>query len=283
MNNGMVITRLPNYKIDGMTLQYSDFVPQLYNFAKSLGFKKGKIMPSRAFCSDENQGVPILRITQNFGIFPFNHGIVGGVIATDRHPPHAHHGEYSVIIQASHVAYDPESKSFGEYKRPQAAHEEKTPTCGKIDAVIGWYINRYKEAKDRMFLQRHGDTFVISIDPDFVAEDNPEGLFLVKDKLLKPSENGNFYSIQEGTFSTSVAFELSDNFVQKLDENKYEWKPGKGKRIGENLTPDLFYFKKETDTLVEGSDHIEHRLKAEMPYIVSSKFPALTAAQMNTQ
>jgi hypothetical protein len=69
-------------------------------------------MPSRAFCSDESQGVPIILITRHFGTFPFNHGQVGGVIATDRHGPHAEHGKDMVVIQVSHVGYDPETKTF---------------------------------------------------------------------------------------------------------------------------------------------------------------------------
>ena len=57
-------------------------------------------MPSRAFCSDESQGYPIILITKHFGTFPFNHGLVGGIVATDRHAPHSHHGKDLVIIQA---------------------------------------------------------------------------------------------------------------------------------------------------------------------------------------
>ena len=73
-----------DFQIDDM-MRYSLFVPRLYNLCKSPGFEPGKIMPSRAFCSDENQGCPIILITKHFGTFPFNHGMVGGVVATDRH------------------------------------------------------------------------------------------------------------------------------------------------------------------------------------------------------
>jgi len=73
-------------------MRYSEFAPRVYNLAKSLGFTPGKMMPSRAFCSDESQGYPIIQIAKQFGTFPFNHGRVGGMIALDRHGPHAHHG-----------------------------------------------------------------------------------------------------------------------------------------------------------------------------------------------
>lgn len=64
------------------------------------GFEAGHIIPSRAFCSDENQGFPIILITKHFAAFPFNHGRVGGIVATGRHGPHADHGKDLVIIQA---------------------------------------------------------------------------------------------------------------------------------------------------------------------------------------
>ena len=108
-----------NFNVDGMTIPYAEFVPRLYNLCIQLGFRKDLIMPSRAFCSDENQGIPIILLTKHFGIFPFNHGRVGGMIAVDRHAPHASHGEDSVIVQASHVGYDPNSGVYGPLEDPE--------------------------------------------------------------------------------------------------------------------------------------------------------------------
>ena len=97
------LATMASFQIKGRMLRYSVFIPKLYNLCKSLGFEAGKIMPSRAFCSDESQGYPIILIAKHFSTFPFNHGRVGGVVATDRHAPHADHGQDLVIIQASHV------------------------------------------------------------------------------------------------------------------------------------------------------------------------------------
>jgi hypothetical protein len=85
-----------DFRIDYM-MRYNLFVPRLYNLCRSLGFGVGNIMPSRAFCADENQGFPTILITKHFGTFPFNHGRVGGIVATDRHGPHA---QDMVIIRA---------------------------------------------------------------------------------------------------------------------------------------------------------------------------------------
>jgi Conserved region in glutamate synthase len=102
------------FKIEKMAIRYSQFVPQLCNYCLSLGFeRKKKMMPSQAFCSDETQGYPAILLAQHFGTFPFDHGQVGGRVATDRNGPHAHHGEDLSIVQASHVGYDPSSRRLG--------------------------------------------------------------------------------------------------------------------------------------------------------------------------
>ena len=65
------ITReIAPFKVDGMAMPYPEFVPRLFNLCMTLGFRKGLIMPSRAFCSDENQGLPIILLTKHFGTFP---------------------------------------------------------------------------------------------------------------------------------------------------------------------------------------------------------------------
>ncbi|PIN79854.1 hypothetical protein COV16_02020 [Candidatus Woesearchaeota archaeon CG10_big_fil_rev_8_21_14_0_10_34_8] len=54
MNNGLV-SRLGNFRLEGMDMPYSSFGPQLYNLCLSEGFTREQIIPSRAFCSDENE------------------------------------------------------------------------------------------------------------------------------------------------------------------------------------------------------------------------------------
>ena len=52
-----VVREVAPYKVDGLAIPYPEFVSRLYNLCMELGFRKGLIMPSRAFCSDENQGL----------------------------------------------------------------------------------------------------------------------------------------------------------------------------------------------------------------------------------
>ncbi len=104
-------------------------------------------MPSRAFCSDESQGFPIILLAKHFGQFPFNHGRVGGVVETDRHGPHAHHGKDLLLIQASHVGYDPNTGQFGKYRRLQSEGEHYSTSYGKIVETLDWYQDEYKLAQ----------------------------------------------------------------------------------------------------------------------------------------
>jgi hypothetical protein len=166
---------LADYRLDGTTMRYSLFVPRLYNLCRQLGMEQGRIVPSRAFCSDESQGYPVILIAKHFGTFPFNHGQVGGIVATDRHGPHAHHGQDMVIIQASHVGYEAETGTFGIYRRLQTADKVCTPGCGKIAAVVDWYRSQYRFAQNRILIAREDSGPVVIIDNHLLRQNRQEG------------------------------------------------------------------------------------------------------------
>jgi len=146
-----ILRGMADFAVDGMAIPYPEFVPRLYNLCIRLGFRKGFIMPSRAFCSDENQGIPIILLTKHFGTFPFNHGRVGGIMAIDRHAPHASHGEDSVIVQASHVGYDPDTGVYGTFRRPKSDDKATSVSCGKLSHVITPYLEQYRFAGTGFF------------------------------------------------------------------------------------------------------------------------------------
>lgn len=273
-----MIERLSHYQIEGMMMRYSIFMPRFYNFCKACGMQKGKIMPSRAFCSDESQGFPIILITKHFGTFPFNHGRVGGIVATDRHGPHAQHGKDLVIIQASHVAYDPETNTFGSYRRNQTEHQESSATCGKVSAVLRWYLDEYQFAKNNIFLYQKKNDYFINIDNQLLREGRDEGLFLNFSRLVTTNSDGTFQAAH--SYSTSRSFHAADKFIKGLSD--YNWSTEKSP-IDTLLAPELFYFKKEIEDDVEGQKHLERNLLKLMPYIIISRSPLLTAAQASTQ
>ncbi len=271
----LIRNTLNDFKIEDRLFRYSRFIPKLYNYCKSLGFEPGKIMPSRAFCSDESQGYPIILITKHFGTFPFNHGMVGGVVATDRHSSHADHGKDMVIIQASHVGYDPQTKTFGIYRRACTEHQEFSANCGKIESVVRWYEHEYLFAKNNIFIEKHNAEFFIVIDNQLLDEARNEGLFLDVEKLIDAT-NGEFAPMQ--SLSTAKRFRASSEIIKKFE--------GISERtnIGNNLLPEHFYFKRQIpEEDIEGRSHLEINLINVMPWIVTSDAPLLEAAKVNTQ
>ena len=277
--NSDINSTLKDFILEGTTFPYNEFIARLYNFCQTLGFEPGKILPSRAFCSDENQGYPIILIAKNFGAFPFNHGRVGGIVATDRHGPHAHHGKDLVIIHASHVGYDPKNMSFGRYNRSHTAHNENTPSCGKIDSILEWYLRQYTFAQQNIFLHRRDHNLLLTIDNQILNENKEEGLFLHLGKFIESSSPGKFIPIK--SYSTSKCYRASQALRNLLGDSAW---PSNGKEsIGEKLLPDLFGFKRHISGDPETHGLLEENLLPPMPWIVCSTFPLLTAAQANTQ
>ena len=268
-----------DFKISDRMMRFSVFVPRLYNLCRSYGFEKGRIMPSRAFCSDENQGFPIILITKHFGAFPFNHGMVGGIVATDRHGPHARHGKDLVIIQASHVGYEPETGQFGAYRRLQVDDFRQDESCGKIFGVMDWYLKEYAFAKENIAFSMINGKAVVLIDNQLLDHNREAGIFLNIDQFLV-LDSGKFPE-PLNVFSTSKAFQINLDLLNRLPKSFFQ--EGKRVRVGDKLTADLFSFEKNISKALEGRDQLESNLSRSMPSIVTSTFPGLAAAQVNTQ
>ncbi len=279
-----IVRKTAPFLIDGLGIPYAEFVPKLYNFCLHLGFRQGLIMPSRAFCSDENQGLPIILLNKHFGTFPFNHGRVGGIVAIDRHGPHSNHGEDAMILQASHVGYDPVTGEYGHYIRPQREGKCISNSCGKLHHVIKPYLDQYQFAKERIFLHkdkngRHLITVKNSF-VDFSSHPVKNGLILRLQNIVGEDERGLISPIDAA--STSQTYVVSPEFQQRLKKKKYVWKTEEGECIGSHLTSDLFFFREEFHETDE-SILLERNLIEFMSNIVSSGNPALRAAKINIQ
>jgi hypothetical protein len=262
-----------DFGLGGNAMRYSLFVPRLYNYCLSLGFRRDRMLPSRAFCSDESQGYPVTLLMQHFGTFPFDHGRVGGKVALDRHGPHAHHGEDLVIIQASHVGYDPEQKRFGLYKRPRTASRGFGDNCGKLCAVLKPYQAEYRRACDNIMLGEVAGTRAIFIDNHFLAPDRAEGLFLHLDLLAASHEPLKI-------LSTSKAFPAASRFMTKFANGTW---PQARTPIGALLSAEYFSFRRTPLPGPEGDDLLEASLVPVMQALVTSTHPALDAARYHTQ
>ena len=265
-----------SFFVDDFAMRYSNFVPRLYNYCLSLGMQPNRIMPSRAFCSDENQGYPIILITKHFGTFPFDHGRVGGIVAIGRHGPHAHHGKDAVIIHASHVGYEPESGEFGIYRRLQSEGHEHSTDCGALCSVLGWYQCEYDFARQHIKLDRDDAGPIIIIDNQLLRENRTEGLFLNLGNMVA-RDNGQYEQLRQ--LSTAKVFRASNELVTTIGDRWGESRSA----IGGRLQAELFYFRRELGVAAEASYYINHNLISAMPTILTSKFPPLEAAKINVQ
>ena len=279
-----IVRGIAPFKVDGLAIPYPEFVARLYNFCMELGFRKGFIMPSRAFCSDENQGLPIILLTKHFGTFPFNHGRVGGILAVDRHGSHSHHGEDLLILQASHVGYDQYSGVYGKYKRPQMMGHCLSDSCGKLIHVIRPYLEQYLFAQDRIFLHKDGSgNCLITVKNSFIDfESHPvtHGLVLRLSNIVDQDNMGVIRPFK--STSTTQTYVVSDTFRQRLEEIDYEWYSGAGRSLGKLLSADLFFFREDFHE-TDDSILLERNLIEFMPDIVSANHPALRAAKTNIQ
>ena len=279
-----IVREVAPFKIDGLTIPYPEFVPKLYNFCLELGFHKGYIIPSRAFCSDENQGFPIILLAKHFGTFPFDHGLLGGMLAVRRHGPHSQHGDDLVIIQATHVGYLPETGEFGTYRRQQISGNNSCVSCGKLTNIITPYIDRYHFARDRIFLSKdtRGRCLITTKTSfvDFGLHPIERGLILKLSNIIDPDSHGIIRPVSSA--STTQTYEVSPGFQNRLENQGYQWEIGKEESIGKRLTSDLFYFKEDLHTTDE-SLQLERQLIEFMPDIVSARYPSLQAAKTTIQ
>lgn len=231
-------------------------------------------MPSRAFCSDESQGFPTILIAKHFGAFPFDHGRAGGIVATARHGPHAHHGKDLVIIHASHVGYDPDTQTFGHYCRLQTTDNEKSTTCGKVGHVIEWYRDEYSFAQNNIRVGYHDDIPSLTIDNQLLDNKRDQGLILELEKMVS-LENDQPKLLR--TLSTSRVYEASPSFFSSFKSE--DWPKGKQTKVKHHLGPDFFHFRRH----LKEHDQLEKNLFNPMPWIVTAPSPILLAAQFNTQ
>ncbi len=279
-SNPSGITRaLQSFRIENQALCYSTFIPKLYNWCLALGFVRDKIMPSRAFCSDESQGVPIILLAKHFGVFPFNHGRVGGIVSVDRHGPHADHGKDLMLLQSSHVGLDPETGEFGVYRRLHTENGHNSCSCGKIGHIVSWYSTEYRYARENVRLARFDGKPVVLVDNLLLNTERKQGLFLNLERLVQHDAAGKFFTLN--TLSTAYALPAATALIERL--GKSAWPEHGSVELGGRLAPEDFYYKRIFANQDPFQDQLERNLLAPMPWIVGAKHPLLTAACVNTQ
>ena len=270
---------LGDFLIEDHTIVYHKFMAQLYNYCIKHGMEPGKIVPSRAFCSDESQGLPIILMSKHFGAFPFDHGLVGGIMAHGRHAPHASHGKDLVILQASHVGYEPRTQRFGRYRRLQTEDQHFSSNCGKIHATLEWYLDEYEFAQENIQILLVDGQHQIIIDKQLIDQDYDEGLYLNLETLIEHDKDSGKLVKPLKILSTSRVYLASDELVEFLAEEECKWPDGKATPLGKCLQPSMFGFKRDESEF----NRMLINLHEYMPWIVTSGNPMLSGAEINVQ
>lgn len=279
-NRSSIASLLGSFRLQGRMLCYPSFIARLYNWCLHLGFTPGKIMPSRAFCSDESQGFPIILMAKHFGAFPFNHGRVGGIVSVERHGPHAEHGKDLLLLQASHVGYDPQGQRFGLYRRLHTANEVYTHSCGKIGQIIEAYRQDFLYAQENVRLLRHAGRPALWIDNLLLSRARSHGLFLVMDNLIEGAHDKTLPQPLAAR-STGLVYAASARLVERLGESA--WPMQGSQPIAGRLAAEDFYFLRDLGPAEFVQNQLERNLLAPMPWILTARHPFLTAACANTQ
>lgn len=262
--------------IEHAAMRYSLFVPRLFNLCISLGLEPKKMLPSRVFCSDESQGYPIILLTKHFGSFPFNHGRVGGIVATDRHAPFADHGEDLVIILAPHVGYDPESGLFGIYRRQNTENQCFSNSCGAIHGLLAPYLNALKQARQSILLSRQQEQLCVHIPKSLLTPDRSELLYpdlsvLTDGKACIFEQDDQAIFVLRPKLQASMAA-YADTALRNASTTP----------IGDALQAEMIVCRSSLYDQVEGHHHLKVNLMRHLSDILCARHPLLTAALINS-
>jgi len=158
-------------------------------------------------------------------------------------------------------------------------HRRHDASCGKILGVMDWYLKAYAFAKENISFSIINGKEVVLIDNQLLDHNRETGIFLNIDQFVVV-DSGNLPEPLK-VFSTSKAFQINPDLKNRLPKSFFQ--EDKREPVGEKLTANLFYFQKSISEALEGRDQLERNLSHSMHRIVTSMFPALAAAQVNTQ
>jgi hypothetical protein len=290
--------------------RFSDFAPRLYNYCtQKLGMKRGLIMPSRAFCSDGSQGYPIILLTKHFGTFPFDFGLIGGQLSFERSPAFVAHGRDLVIVQATHVGFDAEARTYGTYPRHRTAIDPaqmyQSGNCGHVAAILQPYSKAFKSAAASTLARKDPVTGQIQLYVRNYWLEPPASRLRVRAALDYPrmlrhdAKTGASFSVSTDPVARTLV--ASDEFAQYLTARGFFTGAAQAQKssngfapLSDALTADWFKFELGGEQASAGSggccgpakpqmSDYEAALSDVMPWVVTQKHPMLAAAQACAQ
>ena len=171
-------------------------------------------------------------------------------------------------------ALDADTKRFGVYRRHRTAGRAFGDNCGKLCAVLAWYQQEYRHAREQMLCGALDGEPAVILDNQYLDEKRSEGLFLNLDMIID-CPGGAIKRL-----SIATVFRPSGAMKKCLPDAIWQDTP---RPIGERLTADLFWFRRLPAADIEGHDILKEALQPAMPALVTSVNPALDAARYHTQ
>lgn len=262
--------------------RFSQFAPRLYNYCTGkMGMRHGTIMPARAFCSDGSQGYPTMLLAKHFGTFPFDYGQIGGTFDFNRSPAVVTHGRDLVVVQATHVGYDPATKQYGKYPRHRTALEPDevafTSNCGHVAGVTKPYIKAYQSATSHTQIGRCAKTgeYTVYMRNFFLSDCSARYKNRVRFDIKRMFKSQDYVEVDP----VARTFIASSEFSAHLDKYPQFQKLTAGDTavpLGNALTPEWFTFER---TGMDARPFYEENLKEIMEWVVIQPEPMLAAAQ----
>ncbi len=262
-----------NVDIHAYAMDYASFIPRLYNLCQSFDLKARRIRLASAFCMDEDQSYSQLLLAKHFGSFPVDLSFIDGTLDCEAFNEFSAHAGDMVIIQASHIGYNPLKSAFCTSPDPASDVVGGEISCHSLCTAIEWCQQEYNFARQQIQLERSKDNTMIVIDNGLLNDDRQHGLFLNLENLVAREEGGEENELIE-TRSTAKVFKASRRLANQMIQRQTV------APIGQLLSPDDFYFRfpdleRKTGLAIEN-------LSEYMPLIVTSQQPSLMAAQINT-
>lgn len=262
---------------ESVAMDYSVFAPRLYNLCKKYGLRRGHMRLASAFCSDKNQGYALLFLTKHFGTFPVEVNTASGRIDY-REIPEEHDADL-VIVQASHMGCAPQRKEYDDRQKSEWMNEEQSRICQYQDKTLRWYQSEYHFARNGISVWKEKDRYLLIISSQLLDAGRRDGLFLNMDKLVQRDADGNYAVAKQ--YSNAKVFSASEDFVRRVAQTCPQ--EDGAEVIGERLSSDLFYFKRNFAGISGHEWYRSHELNVCMPTIITSINPVSAFVKKNIQ
>ncbi|MDH3980093.1 MAG: hypothetical protein OEU91_06225 [Gammaproteobacteria bacterium] len=262
------------FRIEGMSLDYSDFVPRLCNFCHSAGLARRKLSLGTAFCADQDQGRAALLLTKHFGAYPIEIGNEDATLDFRDADKWMGRSNDIVLLQAGHVLNISTTTLHAGSSGSRTEPGGPATGCGTLSRVLAWYLREYQDALSHVrFHLEHGRRLV-EIDTVLLERNGRDGLCLSLDRLVEKAPSGSFQTNFESDLK--VTFLANIALPAKLFE-------GQNTRACKVLDPEWFSFNTSESKVEMALKCAEVNLRDQMPYIVSAQDPLFTAAEINIQ